>query len=1856
MAENVVSWVPDVLSKFDQPALEVSTFLKEIQDNASQEVIDHLENILKDSESTCPAICDRINEQHFLTDLMQDIQHFNNYTCDEIELMDQMYGCSHASYYPRLGMTGASVCVFPNRTINDKVAAFIYNTSQAYRNTQRIPTTQDSSGSGNSSSSSTGLHFRISIISSEEHSTGAPQVQPMDFASEFEYWSFLKAVTQAVMHSQETRSRVKNDGNEGGGNDSYYWAGKGMIPAGSSESDRTKDIAKFFSGSSDYIIEIASDVLMAHAGTETVFRVPLENLIALALSCDWPIPQDYVLEIDIQENVGSASHSSVRSGFNLALLNRDLEVQRNPQYYQKLVRNHAEKHDEDDSRIAETSTEVTRVLIPLSKDNLGLEQTPNGLFSVAIIKGNFEVSVDGTGNTDIGASRVNLSGNMDDVAAIDPIPFALFKVPLDISNSNGQINAVVGEKANTANFSPILNHPTVHIVRISADPSHRAVEVHIIGAVDLPTLPNGNDPSCYCAVYLVDSQGDKINARRNGVSRLFKTSEEGEWKTDIIKSRTNPMWDTKLLLQEDGDVGIDSVAYIRVVVKTAPTSIFSKPTHFGQVTIPIGCFIEDVDVPLTLPLESSSRSTTDINEIMGTLHVIVKAVRIKAGGESVTSTTTAHAVPSTRRTSASASVIKPINRARSSSIAKEDAPDHIPLQYTLKPGVINALNTFWPFIVLGGSIGTSSGYISMGSSSLILNMSPGSGGVLANCEEKKNFASKRAEYLHSLSAGSAYASDTYFTIDWNNVEDAMPLTSSVMVLRINVHKQKMEVVKPTGRNLLGLSMKLTASAPSKSTMSSSQQQLVSVEILIAPCPSKKLFDGFHERKKFYQISNNMRDLHTRANDYKEYTGKRSYHSADEILTNSRKLVNKLEKCVEEHSLYDFKTSLNSSLVNIEESSSSYNQSNRWTKRVERDRGGVKRKSLDATASAQSLAGLQMAIEVNSIVIAACRDEKSIALLYARTKIRALAYRIKLLDVFKGFSKLPVANMATRESHGQGGSGSGSGNHDSSGDSASSIVISGSGNDVDLVPVYTISAVHGVVSRDCVKMLSSASLFSSNLAAELFELHSMIMKIARKRVLDYVLCSGDAETPSTARECLRELIGGYFSFLREQFEQYLGSPVAFKRTPGQEAKIMLLQMVVFCDEGLDVLVRKSLSCLQGKLSPALTLLDARYTPHDVIQWYNSSLQTETAQWLSKTIKQSAQFKNNTNNLPWDYEENGEYVISSLPETVMKQNHSFLELCDYTATKFAFASASLFPMKYASDTAYESEVDKLRDNISYVMRESSNRCLLLLAEEYQNALQIKNWSKANTPHSPTAVEYNLAQDKQVDEEANFMFLLSIANDCGRVVDEYTKLLEEAQERDKDENHSNIPSIKEVIKKFQSTANTVNLEIFRVIFADVHDLMIDFRNNWENQATLVVKKLVHNAESYFVETRKRLMHMHNHECIVGYSANAITGCFLMMIKSRANQDKKFVGGEFARFRTDINDVKRKFSTFLHGKAQLGHGRASVSEFEADREPLKPFSLLEDIADIMSTPFTSGPKAKDETLSKLILAVTFTYPRSVCDGVLKDSVYMRASLDHEILQILGDALRSDASKARFDNFVLPEDVTSHDRAFYKLCNKIYERNSTPGSKTDTDFFKGLRVGLSDAFSSSTNENDKKAKMENSKFLKILNVVDLDSEDRLSEMKTSREHRLSVSMGEGQDNRSTKSDHSEIITLVISRMEVRGVISSSYFSEANPYLAITVGSQRVKSEVQWNAKNGKADWGKEILTIPLSRSQLSSDLMEIEVNDKERLRRKRFIGKVTVKLGGLDLHRTENWFALKGGEYDGAEVFLSVDIREREE
>ena len=121
--------------------------------------------------------------------------------------------------------------------------------------------------------------------------------------------------------------------------------------------------------------------------------------------------------------------------------------------------------------------------------------------------------------------------------------------------------------------------------------------------------------------------------------------------------------------------------------------------------------------------------------------------------------------------------------------------------------------------------------------------------------------------------------------------------------------------------------------------------------------------------------------------------------------------------------------------------------------------------------------------------------------------------------------------------------------------------------------------------------------------------------------------------------------------------------------------------------------------------------------------------------------------------------------------------------------------------------------------------------------------------------------------------------------------------------------------------------------------------------------------------------------------------------------------------------------------------------------------------------------------------------------------------------------------------------------------------------------------------------------------------------------------------------------------TETVSLIKLRGIKSNSVFGSANPYVAFTLGSHREKTPVLWGGR-GEWHWKDTVLTFRTQLARVGGLRLLAKVYDKERIRRKRQLGSLSVKLAGLEVNSINSWFALDGSESGNeGELFLSIEL-----
>jgi hypothetical protein len=411
------------------------------------------------------------------------------------------------------------------------------------------------------------------------------------------------------------------------------------------------------------------------------------------------------------------------------------------------------------------------------------------------------------------------------------------------------------------------------------------------------------------------------------------SNQDGEWKTDPVDSSHNPEWATTILIQQPpppssiiGDspnshnknsCSTEGISHVLVVFKDV-VSKFRKPVHIGQVMVPLGCFIEGQAVPLTLPLEHTPKMPDSMlaAPVTGMVHMEVRTVEVMEGAGGTYSALlifllslfmsvslsylSLHSLPphdtcltiipipqSIIHTILTLLIIagavlgpppesahtrvKSIFRARpsSSSSSSSSSVETVTVNYCLKPAASDALAVFWPFKVLGGSLGRAEGHVACRRSGLVIDLAPGSGGVLATCVEVTD-TNARVGQAQARVAARQRADSTpsqnnnklIFSVEWENVSRVLAVTDSCLVLTVAVHRE----VESSSSSSSGSGSKSNNNRNGQTAAAPRRIQMAMQEILLAPCPARALQLGIAERQNSLPIRREMRRFQAIASD------------------------------------------------------------------------------------------------------------------------------------------------------------------------------------------------------------------------------------------------------------------------------------------------------------------------------------------------------------------------------------------------------------------------------------------------------------------------------------------------------------------------------------------------------------------------------------------------------------------------------------------------------------------------------------------------------------------------------------------------------------------------------------------------------------------------------------------------------------------------------------------------------------------------------------------------------------------------------------------------------------------------------
>ena len=696
------------------------------------------------------------------------------------------YQSNHDIIYPHVDMSGASVISIATKS-NKLSDSFLQLLVQSYRDTRRQTSVNNTGVVHNLSK------LRISLIAND----GAT-AQALQFASEKDYWTFICRVKQIV-----------------GGNLTLSYTSKCHCQA-VDKTSITSGILNMFGGtdrvSINHNVTVSGydySILVTDSMGKEVLGVSLDALAALAINVDYEPPSTAVLEIELApyyckdlshagnvKPVGSVLQTTsqmLRSDYLLCLINKETGA--------------AIKSSQFANNLATISDNLIYIPLPDTTNSLGDIMDSNlSLFSQVGVLGG-----------------IKYAGQESYIERVDDIPYQSL---LTSSFSLTDHGAGSDENSTTEYVDVLLKAPR----------ASRAARVYIKSACNLLPSRKGIAPSPYCVVYLVGENGAKL------------TSNIAESRTFVVDKDSNPVWNREILLQ-DNDEGIEKATGVMIKIKDGSAGILHH-VHLGQVTIPIGCFIYQTEAEFCLPLESTEKM--DGVTASGEITLLTQLVNVEVVDDDHVEDQEISATPTKARPAKRFSLTASMTALLKGGMSNDSATSTFTSNSTtnkrlrrvsvsdktmhsasiiFKVRQTNPFNVWWPFYGLFGASdnGRTQGHLLVGQSLLTIRLEPGSGGILANCNEVTT---------HSNAAQSN--SEIVVSIPWSQVSYSTVLSESVLVIAITV------------RHLI--------SSPSQIAKGELKYSLAELELLVGPCLASRLQSVLSTRVSVWNIRSQLKGL------------------------------------------------------------------------------------------------------------------------------------------------------------------------------------------------------------------------------------------------------------------------------------------------------------------------------------------------------------------------------------------------------------------------------------------------------------------------------------------------------------------------------------------------------------------------------------------------------------------------------------------------------------------------------------------------------------------------------------------------------------------------------------------------------------------------------------------------------------------------------------------------------------------------------------------------------------------------------------------------------------------------------------
>ena len=305
-------------------------------------------------------------------------------------------------------------------------------------------------------------------------------------------------------------------------------------------------------------------------------------------------------------------------------------------------------------------------------------------------------------------------------------------------------------------------------------------------------LSRTSTPSSSSAPVLMSPDGRRSSSSTSSTAAWLLSKVRGssgpiaEMRSGVVEESSDPEWQHTLLLDNlaaataKGATGVLIKVYDSV--QGVDSSSCSLTEMIGHVTIPVDCFLPEVEAVLTLPLEAPPQGSQQGSEVRhwGEISFTTKLLAVQGCNSNGHSNGNSESLATPMAVSGPPSSM--LSPSSSSSSSSSSAPTTLRLVFQLRP--TSAMGVWWPCRLMEG--GQSKGDVYCSPEALLVRFAPCEGGMLACSKDSSRFTvlTNPPSVSRNSNNNSNNSQWTLVSVPWEKVRCVVELTASVLLVTV----------------------------------------------------------------------------------------------------------------------------------------------------------------------------------------------------------------------------------------------------------------------------------------------------------------------------------------------------------------------------------------------------------------------------------------------------------------------------------------------------------------------------------------------------------------------------------------------------------------------------------------------------------------------------------------------------------------------------------------------------------------------------------------------------------------------------------------------------------------------------------------------------------------------------------------------------------------------------------------------------------------------------------------------------------------------------------------------------------------